>query len=272
MDETLYAVLLNDFDPNLLDLMIKSYTSIFKLPEPDAAHHLRSSWGILGENLSLPEAEKLSELFMVRQHPNKIVRQSKINPIAAQDMRSIKITADKIVIKPMGGVEEELLKNNILFVAVCVHHTSEHKMQTKTQDNSEIAGKILKAGVLLATGIPIPNFRKKEKNVQEKTVHAEMHYLVDVFTNPPIKRFRFHGESLDYSFLKEKMQYNAYFNFRILIQDLIALVEPNHWNHGVRVIRQNLPITQMRYDSILDFDKECQRLVGLLSQTSSSAP
>jgi hypothetical protein len=147
---------------------------------------------------------------------------------------------------------------------ISAYSLGETTIRTEKVTTGPTAGEqLFRVGVLLATGIPLPGKKKKTETVKKET--HEDYYFIELCTQKPWGRIRLNAQTLKYSFLKEKMQYNALNNFRTLLGELFVRIPGAILNHGARVIKSSQPLNQMAYESLREVDKETRWLLTLLN-------
>ena len=257
-----FSVCLTSYQLPPLNDIAKPFAQFRNILVPDALPLIKHRWGLVEENLEQSEAERLSKLFMEAGLANVVISgtmvENNMPPHAVAAIRvdekgmGVSVQADAWQIIPWKAF-------SLLGVAVL----KEKIMHTTTKEQGPSAQeKLLKTGILLATGIPLPMTRKSK--VTTTTEETNLHYYLDLFIDRPRLRLRLEGHKLDYQFLKEKMVMSAQENFRTLLREFLK--------HAPQVLRngsfermaspQALAITY--HDSVKSFDQECRWLLTLL--------
>jgi hypothetical protein len=233
--------------PEQRDPMVvaKALAAIRKTPLQDQVTVAKGGWGVLAENLLAAEAEQL--VNGLRQAGLESQAVPALSPIPdAQPL----IRWDPGITNGLG-----------LIAAAGIKLISK---TTKTVKEGPTASqKILSAGILLSTGLPI-KIGGSERTVEKTQERSELVFYLDLIYKEPGRRLRIDAQKFDYSFLKERKLYFLMGNFKLLIGDLVKAVPAAWSNHGTKVLLENKPIQTMGYDSLNDLERESRWLMTLM--------
>ncbi len=215
-------------------------------PVHDQVIAARSAWGIVADDLPEEAARALGRAL------REAGVECAVGPVAALPVLPDEEPATSIAEVPEG-------QPVLISVAAVTTTTAKTTMQKQGPSGAE---KAVSAAIMMTTGLPIKIGGKKrtvEKTQQEQTLsfYADLHYA------SPSRRVRIAASDFDFSFLKERMLYQAMGNLKLLITDLAARA-PDAWRaHGTRVLLEGKPIRTMGYSSLDDLEREARWLLTL---------
>ncbi len=257
-----YAVILAAEDQFKLAPLAQALAAFKNEPQQDAAHDARGSWGIVGEKLNEEDAERLIGcLSSVKLNAVKI-SQSTI------DLLPTAVTLVHAEFMPDGfsGVDEQARRVKLLWPQIRVIAAAGVKSTTSrtvTEKQGPTATqKALSIGIMMATGLPI-SVGPKKKEIKRMVSDTDYHLVFDVIANDPTLRVRVFAERVNYTFLKQRMQYNAMGNFKVLIGDMVASVPTARRGKGTRILLAGQPLNTMGYESLADLERECDWLASI---------
>jgi len=146
-----------------------------------------------------------------------------------------------------------------LIAAVILKETTMKTFEMKV--GPTITDRLIKTGIMLATGIPMPS--KRTKMVKTKVESTDVFYLLDIFLKQPPLRIRIPPKSIDFKFLGSKMGVSSQENFKILLKELVAGAPSAMVSEGARFLMNPNSASGSGYDSETDFGNECRWLVTL---------
>jgi hypothetical protein len=243
-DSSRFAVILKRLEQREPVVIAKALAAARKTPLQDQMNAAKGAWGIVGENMSAEEAQRLVEDLSQAQLESRVV------PTLAP------LPEAQPLVRWEPGITDQLA----LVAAAGFSVTS---TTTKTvKESPGVAQKIVNMGILLTTGLPI-KVGGKERTVEKTQTQSEQVFYVDLLYKAPARRLRIDALRFDYSFLKERKLYQVFGNFKQLIADLVQAA-PGAWrNHGTRVLLEGKPIQTMGYESLADLERETRWLLTL---------
>jgi hypothetical protein len=245
-DPARFSVILaqrNAHDPVAL---AKALAAAHQTPLQDQMVFAKSCWGVLSESLGQNEAQNL-KLTLGQCGVQTIVcpSTSLISLPAAEAATAIQLLS---AAKP------------VLIAAAAITITS--TTTKKIKEGPSAADKIVSAGIMLTTGLPI-RIGGKERTVEKTQHQSDLVFYLDVIYRSPLRRLRVDAQNFDYSFLKERKLYQVMGNFKLLVGDLVKGT-PEAWqNHGTRVLLESKPIQTMGYGTLADLERETRWLLTL---------
>jgi len=227
-------------------ILAKALAAFRKTPVQDQIVPARKGWGIIAEHIGSEEAQRLVEGLRQSGLESKVVPSLAALPAAQAITRW----------------ETSIPEQPVLMAAAGITVTS---TTTKTIQEGPSAGqKILSAGILLTTGLPI-KIGGKERTVEKTQQHSDLIFYLDLIYQDPLRRRRIDAQRFDYSFLKERKLYFLMGNFKLLLGDLVQAVPAVWRNHGTRVLLDNKPVQTMGYESLQDLERETRWLLTLMT-------
>lgn len=227
-------------------ILAKALAAFRKTPVQDQIVPARKGWGIIAEHVGSEEAQRLVEGLRQSGLESKVVPSLAALPDAQAITRW----------------ETSIPEQPVLMAAAGITVTS---TTTKTIQEGPSAGqKILSAGILLTTGLPI-KIGGKERTVEKTQHHSDLIFYLDLIYQDPLRRRRIDAQRFDYSFLKERKLYFLMGNFKLLLGDLVQAVPAVWRNHGARVLLDNKPVQTMGYESLQDLERETRWLLTLMT-------
>lgn len=260
--ESLAVVLADPAGLRLPDIG-KAISEFRGIPLQDAAHQAKNCWGIVADSLSAEEAQKLGRALEKAGLKSCTVPSASL--IKVPDPRipsAILLMTEGLHLDFKSGAAGILPWGLIFLVSAASFKETSFKTE-KIETGEGTGGKAFRMGILLATGIPLPGKKKEIKEVKKEV--SDIIYMVDIFTVKPLGRIRLDPRRINFSFLKGRMQMNLLGNFKTLMEDILNKAPQATLSHGSRVMREGRPLSQMLYDSPLDFENECRWLLTLLS-------
>lgn len=217
------------------------------VPYLDLVAEVKRSWGVLGWSLAEPAAAELVEKLKAKGlAAAAIPTSSLVEPPPATPAGSLSWT--------------ERPWQEASLVAAAVFREVTLKTVT-TKEGPSLQQKMMKAGAMLATGLPLP-IGGKSKVVKKTVEDAELVYYVDiVFPSGP--RLRIEGRKFDYGCLGAKKGVDSFGNFRQLVFELCERAKGASRNRGARTLLEGRPVREMGYDSLEDLDRESLWLLTL---------
>lgn len=224
------------------------------VPVLDTMREARLGWGIVGDKLSDPVARKIvSELENHGIGAFCLATGSLPAVPPIQIANRIDLSNDGFRCRLASGTTPVIPWQASLFVAAGIVKSVAITKTTRKEEPSS-AGKIVRMGVLMTTGIPLPG--GKAKSVEVRKEETSLIAVVDIGLEKPACRFRLAAEQIDFSSLGDRRVYDSLGNFRILVGDIASHAPPDRLNHGVRVIQRNAPLLEMGYETLDDLERE----------------
>jgi len=239
-----FSVILTRPDERDPVALAKALAGIRNTPVQDQVGPAKSGWGVVAENVSAGEAQRMTEDLRQAGLASQVV--STLAPLPES--------------QPLTRWEPAAADRLVLIAAAGITVTS---TTTKTvKEGPSAAQKILSAGILLSTGLPI-KIGGKDRLVHKTQQHSDLVFYVDLLYRDPPRRLRVDAERFDYSFLKERKLYFLMGNFKLLVGDLAQAASTSWRNHGARVLLENRPLQTMGYESLADLERETRWLLTL---------
>ena len=241
-----FSVLLTDRTARDPMALAKALAAARKTPVQDQVAIARKSWGVIAENLSSDEAQGLSKSLQASGIPSVVCLSSSMPALPPAE--------------PVTTAPPLLAAKPVLIAAAAITITTTTTKITK--EGPGAASKILSAGILLTTGLPI-KIGGKERTVEKKQEHSDLQFYLDLLYANPTRRVRVDAQNFDYSFLKERKLYQVLGNFKLLLGDAAKFALDAWQNHGTQVLLKGAPIQTMGYQTLSDLDRESRWLLTL---------
>jgi hypothetical protein len=228
--------------------LAKALAQIRQTPLQDQVRVAKNCWGIIASDLDEPAATAVSQKLSAAGFASQAI------PTKALSALPDPVAVNRFDALPTAGL--------VLISAAAVTVTT---TTTRTiHQGPSATDKIVSAGILMTTGIPI-KFGPKEQNIKKEQTHSDLTFYADFLYSGPSRRLRVDAQRFDYSFLKERKQYQVLGNFKGLLAEVAKRV-PDAWrNQGTRMILEGKPLNQMGYGSLADLDRETLWLSTLQS-------
>ena len=242
-----FSVILARPEPPEPMALAKALSAVRRTPLQDQINAAKRAWGILAENLTESEGSRFAGALREAGIETAVVPAPAALPEA----------------QPVKSFESALSDRLILVAAAGMTVTS---TTTKTVKEGPSAGqKILSAGILLSTGLPI-KIGGSEHTVEKKQTQSDRVFFLDLLYKDPARRRRIDALHFDYSFLQERKLYQVFANFKLLISDLVQTAPAAWRNYGTKVLLEGKPVQTMGYDSLTDLERETRWLLTLQSK------
>jgi hypothetical protein len=247
MNETpKHAVLLAERGARDPLVLAKALAAARKTPVQDQVVLAKSCWGILTDHATTEEAHALKQA------------------LEAAGVKTVVCPATSLLALPAAEAVNALTAlpaaKPILFAAAGVTITS--STTKKVKEGPSATDKIISAGIMLTTGLPI-RIGGKTRVVEKTEHHSDLLFYIDVLYGSPLKRMRVDAQNFDYSFLKARKLYQVLGNFKLLVEDLTKMA-PEAWqNHGSQVLLAGKPMITMGYETLADLERETLWLLTL---------
>lgn len=243
----------------------------------DAGRIARHTWGFIGEGLSEAGADDLLErcaLYGVHAFKTAAAELSGLKPPLyirkAVFAGGILNYTDG---NALAGAEE---KDDILVVAAAP--VKEETTKTvKTTEGPSGKERLIRLGIMAATGLPIGMGKTKE--VKKEVKSSELSFCMDIVLKTDntrvsavskaggpqtsATRLRLASDNFDFSCLKEKKTYSSQINFRLMCAEMAAFAPHALKNAGLTAILESKPLALLPYDTEDDLEKEILRLTAL---------
>jgi hypothetical protein len=217
-------------------------------PALDQTVPAKRAWGILAEHQPEEVAQTLQQGLIQAGLPCRVIREDQMPSLPEA--------------KPMTRMETPASERITLLGAAAVPHSTE--TTRKVKEGPSGAQRIINTTVMMSTGIPL-RLGGKARVVEKTTTHTDRLFYLDIVLRNPWERRRIDAAHFDYSCLKERKSYQGFANFRLVIDDFIALAPAAALNHGIRVLQEKKPLLDMEYVSLADFERELRWRLTLLS-------
>ena len=254
-----YAVLLAAPEGLQVAPLAKALAIFKKTPLQDAARVARNSRGFVGEHLSQEEAQELVSWLADCGIGSLVMAQASIRELAqAQRVSRLEVRLDALHLSGKAGAAVTIPSNSLAIVAAAGIQVLATET-VKTREGPTAAARMVRAGILMTTGIPLRIGKKKPKT-QQKVTSSEILFYLDLITREPEARYRIDAQNFDYSYLKKRMLHHSFGNFKMLLSDVIQITPCALHNRGTGVIMKSQPVSTMGYGSLADFERESQWL------------
>lgn len=233
------------------------------VPVIDTTREAKFCWGLLAERRPAGECAALVAALAERQVAARAVRAEAIPDLAGiQTPDKIDMAADGFRCRLHRGSTPLIPWAAVNLVAAAVV-TSTTLSVTTQKEGPTATSKLLKTGITLATGIPIPSGRSK--NVEVRKEERSVGAYLDIGLTWPAGRFRLNADRLDFSYLGERRGYDSFGNFKLVALDAANHVTENRTNRGVAVLKAGKPVSAMGYETLQDLEREERWLLARLA-------
>jgi hypothetical protein len=228
----------------------------------EASLAVRKSWGLLSETLSSEESALYAGAFAEVGIPVKAIpSENLVVPPTILPVKALAFSTDSLAITVQ---KDEMSIPWKRLTGIFAFALAESFSKTvKVTEGPSAAEKIIKTGLSLATGIPLPIAKKK--TVEKKVTSSELNFFLDVIFDEPLARYRVDGQHLGYGFLGPDKAMGAQANFRLLFDQLRLRAPQAFLNKGSRVLAARQPISNMGYETLNDIEKETKWYLSVRS-------
>jgi stage V sporulation protein SpoVS len=229
-------------------------------PALDFVASARRGWGVAAESLPAAEAEALAAALTAAGQAALAAPASLLEePVEAETVAKAEFSGDgfDLVAGPEHLAPERLSWSRL--AAVCAAGLTTTTKKT-VSEGGDMAGKAVRLGLTMATGIPIPLGGGEKKRVIESRDRA---LLLDLLFVEPARVLRVEGERFDYSLLGDRMVYSAEVNFSLLLAELASRAPRALRGKGSRAMLAKRPAAESLYESLEDLKREQRWLLSL---------
>jgi hypothetical protein len=224
------------------------------VPAIDVAREARSCWGLVGDNREEKECGHVVSFLKERGIGAKIVPTASLPDLPrVQAVRKIEIEEAGFRCKLLRGMSPTIPWRAVTMVAAAIVKTSSYKTETREEGPSK-SEKLVRMGITLATGIPIPGGRSRTVQVKKET--TSFAGILDLALDKPAGRLRMEADSLDTSYLGSRRGLDSMGNFKLVVADAVDRVPPEDVNRGARMIHVKANPSTMGYDDVKEFERE----------------
>lgn len=226
--------------------LAKALAAARSTPVLDQVLAAKRAWGIVAEDLSRSEVTALG----------LALRSSGIECVAgpAGALRQL---------PPAEAAATVAMLRDVTPILIAVAGITIRSIASKTEQKGPSgAQKIASAAIMAGTGLPI-KIGGRKRTVETTVEKEDLVFFADIYCETPTRRMRIEASRFDYSFLGERMLYQAQANLKALIGDIVAGA-PKAWlNHGTKVLLEGRPVRTMGYGSLEDLEREARWLLTL---------
>lgn len=224
------------------------------VPPLDVAREARSCWGLVGDHRPEDEAQSTVAALKELGLPSAIVPTDHLPSLAGiQVARKIEIEAGGFRCKLSRGVTPLIPWTAPVFLAAAIIRTRSFKSVSRREGPSK-SEKLVRIGLTLATGIPIPGARTQTVTSRQET-SATMAVL-DIAIDHPAGRIRLEGDRTDLSYLGDRRTYDSLGNFKLMISEASSYMAKENVNFGARTILAQASPTNPGYDTLAELERE----------------
>jgi len=245
-DTSRYALIQRDresWDPIEL---AKALAAVRGTPLQDQALVAKRAWGIVADDLSQSEAKELGKKLRAAGV------ECAVGPTTA--------LAELPPAEAAGTIDALPDAHPILIGVAAITVTTTTTKKEKQGPSG--AQKAASAAIMMTTGLPI-KIGGRKRTVEKTQEEQSLVFLADLHYENPSRRMLIDASNFDFSFLKERMLYQAQGNLKLLVGDLVEAA-PEAWtNHGARVLLEGKPIRTMGYADVDDLEREARWLLTL---------
>lgn len=238
-------------------VLTHALASARKLDPDTAAKEARHCWGVLGTDLDDAAAAALGSAcadFGVRLIKLPAAGLPALPP--PFPVKKVVFGNGAAVFTAAGG--ELSFAPHSLAVLAAAPIKQVFSRTIKTTEGPSSQEKVVRLGIMAATGLPIGLGSSKETKKEVK--NTEMSFYLDIIPAGGRSRLRLISDDLDFSGLKEKKTYSSQVNFTVLCRELAAFA-PKAWkNAGLSSLLAGSPLAALPYDSLTDLETETLRL------------
>ncbi|MCG3205130.1 MAG: hypothetical protein KCHDKBKB_01848 [Elusimicrobia bacterium] len=264
-DNQLYAVILKDESQLQWGPIAQALAVYRQVPPLDTTAEAKRCWGILAEKDDKATAEKFCEAMNSRKLSCSVVPQTALLPHNPPILFSkISQTPESLSLGDHANFSFSLPWISISVLAAAAFQSSQVRVLEEKQGSTG-AQKLLSAGIMLTTGLPI-RIGPKGKTVQKNISETQLSFVLDLHVKNSQKRYRMMADQFDFSFLHEKMVHGAMGNFRLLLQEWSQRAPQARQSRGTRILLGGHPITTMGYETLFDLEKETRWLNAIAPQ------
>lgn len=259
-DEPSYVVTLSHPESFDLQRLADVLAPFLSMPRLDVVMQLKRTWGLLHNTGDMNEAQQFQADLSHEGIESFILNASEM-----KEVPSLKVLKEARV-ESVGLVLEEENQEKSLpwdsFGLMCAGQVlATTQVKKRAIGDAKVARRMAETGLTPLTAVRISHARLKGKEVIEKKTSTS--FLLDLIAFDDSESIRILGESFNYSYLKERMGYNAPMNFRNLYTDISKLLPTVIKNQGARAMEAN-DMSKMRYTDMSHFENERRWLMQLV--------
>lgn len=234
---------------------------VSKVPVYKVASQIANCWGIVADDLNETVARKLAGELEISGIDTKVIpKESIVKLPEIESLDKIEIQEDVLSIFIDEKEDETVTWDKITLIAAAkIEHTEIETTVTKKGPGA--GAKIARMGIMMTTGMPIGIGKTKEVKKTKKIYKSN--FYIDLFLKDPRRRLRIDAEKFDYTCLKERMLYNLYGNFRLLISVLKNKATQAALNSGALFYLDPQSINPPAYGSLSDLTREARAIITI---------
>lgn len=260
--EAKYAVVIAKVEDLQPSLMAKALAAFKGIPLYDAARIAKNCWGIVAEDLEEEPAKKLAAELKTAGLEGAVILNQFVGALpqvqwATHGSREGSIW--NFSLKSGGSLS--VLPQDIALITAMSYEEVSTKM-TETKEGPSLGQKAMSIGFMMATGLPI-NVGGKGRVVKKTERKAEQLYFANLIVKNPLCCLRLDAKNFNYAYLKERLAYNTFHNFRALIGDLVKSAPGASLNTYAALMAQAKPPALISYESLANGDREIRWLLTL---------
>lgn len=236
-----YAVLLADASGFKPGALAQALGPALKKPAQDLIVPVRKGRGLLADDLSQEEAQRVAQALAEKSVTALAVPRGLLEDLPKAE--------------PLKTLNEPVAPE-LLAAAVFKRTTSR---TVKVEEGPSMGKRAVQLGITLATGLPVGLMGGGKKEVERTIESSDLAYVLDVVAGG--RRLRVDAEDFDFSCLGERKGYDAPGNFRRLIEVLAP--SARLVNEGARALLASRPLRELGYESAEDLDAEERWLLTL---------
>ena len=240
-----YAVLLTSRAALKPGPLSAALAPVLKKPAVDLAPALRRCWGLVDLDAEEAFARAQAEALTAKGLPALAVPAALVEEVPA---------AEAVTALPHPPRTPTL--------AAAATFTRRQTKTVKEEQGPSTGERALGIGITLATGLPPSLFGVGGKKLVEKTVEQsdQVSYL-EIYAGAPSRRLRLEAGDFDYSCLGPAMGFDAFGNFKKLVQGLSE--SGARLNGGAKALLAGQPQRALGYEGLEDLEREARWLFTL---------
>ena len=252
-DKPSYYLILNNPDdlvPTRLAEVISNSLSMLRL---DATTRVKRFWGLLHKTDKLEKAKDLKRAFDEAGIATFILPAKELTPLPSPKVLKKAIPESQGLTFQQEGQNDSLPWDHVALLCAGQIGKTERVKETLPRDGKAKKW-LMRTGLSLTTAVAISYERSKERQATKEITTASL--CLDLIARDASKSVRIVGDSFDYTYLADRMQYNVLFNFKKLVLDVAGFLPEVIKNRGFRALETEPSMRNVVYESAKDFETE----------------
>ena len=263
-DKPSYYLILKNPDDLVQARLAEVLSRYLNMHRLDATTRVKRFWGLLHKTVKLEKAEELKRAFDEAGIATFILPAKELKSLPSPRVFRKAVPESQGLTFQQEGQNDLLPWNHVVLLCAGQIGKAERVKETLPPDGKAKKW-LMRTGLSVTTAVAISYERSKERQVTKERTTASL--CLDLIAIDASKSVRIVGDSFDYTYLADRMQYNVLFNFKNLVMDVAGFLPEVIKNRGFRALETEPTMRNVVYDSAKDFETEKLWLMQLYKKS-----